>query len=256
MAAARQSLASELLQKIKRTGYNIVVPYLDINTALTARDMRRLKHLMRQSGKEVETDKFYTRKGTPKPAAIFEVFGQYCGKTGNEVRELMIDYVYKNKKEVQAEFRNALEAKKKDLPWWIVKQTSTKTPGDELTIYLLSKIFDRHSLIYTLKSPWCTFVHRVNDELSALLSKSDLVFVHTTYGFGQIRDLSEQEIASTKNVKKQQQGTKRTKSCNDTSATPTMDNILPEKAKRTKHCNNSSSATPPVIAKTTQANKT
>ena len=227
MAAARQSLASELLQKIKRTGYNIVVPYLDSNTALTARGMRRLKKIMRQSGKEVETDKFYTRKGTPKPDAIFEVFGQYCGKTGSEVRELMVDYIYKNKRTVQAEFRNALEAKKKDLPWWTVKQTSAKTPGDELTIYLLSKIFDRHSLIYTLKEPWCTFVHKVTDELSVLLSKSDLVFVYTMYGFGQIRDLSEQDIVKMKTVKQRQPKTNasNTKRCNDTAE------IAPKKKK-------------------------
>ena len=142
MATPRQSLALELLQRIKKTGYNVVVPYLDGKTALSARDIRRLKGLMRQSGKEVETDKFYTRKGTAKPNAIFEIFGQYCGKSGSEVREMMVDYVHLNKRTVQAEFRNALEAKKKDLPWWIVKQTSAKTPGDELTIYLLSKMFD------------------------------------------------------------------------------------------------------------------
>ena len=159
MAVPKQSLASELLQRVKRTGYNAVVPYLNCETALNARDMRRLKNIMRQSGKDIDTDKFYTHAGTPKPNAIFDVFGKYCGKTGREVREMMVDYVNSNKRSVQSDFRNALEAKKKDLPWWIVKQASEKTPGDELTIYLLSKIFDRHSLIYTLKEPWCTFVH-------------------------------------------------------------------------------------------------
>ena len=186
MATPRQSIASELLQRIKKTGYNVVVPYLDSKTALSARDVRRLKGLMRQSGKDVETDRFYTRKGTVKPNAIFDVFGEYCGKSGSEVREMMVDYVRVNRRTVQAELRNALDAQKKDLPWWSVKQTNAKTPGDELTIYLLSKMFDHHSLIYTLKEPWCTFVHKTTDELSVLLSKSDLVFVYTQYGFGQI----------------------------------------------------------------------
>ena len=195
MAASRQSLASELLQRIKKTGYNVVVPYLDCKTALNLRDIRRLKRIMRQSGKEVDTDKFYTCKGNPKPNAIFEVFGQYCG-------EMMVDYVHHNRKTVQAEFQNALEAKRKDLPWWTVKQTSSKTPGDELTIYLLSKMFDRHSLIYTLKEPWCTFVHKVSDELSVLLSKSDLVFVYTQYRFGQITDLPDKATKVGKQVQR------------------------------------------------------
>ena len=202
MAALRQSLASELLQRIKKTGYNVVVPYLDSKTALSMRDIRRLKRIMRQSGKEVETDKFYTRKGTPKPNAIFEVFGQYCGKSGSEVHEMMVDYVHLNRKTVQAEFRNALEAKKKDLPWWTVKQTSAKTPGDELTIYLLSRMFDRHSIIYTLKEPWCTFVHKASDELAVLLSKSDLVFVYTQYGFGQITNLQDKITEAVKPAQK------------------------------------------------------
>ena len=93
---------------------------------------------------------------------------------------------------------------KKDLPWWTVKQISAKTPGDELTIYLLSKMFDRHSLIYTLKEPWCTFVHKVTDELLVLLSKSDLVFVYTKYGFGQITDLLHKATNVGKQVQRRQ----------------------------------------------------
>ena len=144
---------------------------------------------MHQSGKYVETDKFYTRFGNTKPDAVFDVFGNYCGKSGVEVHEMMVDYVYKNRKTVEVEFRNALSAKSKDLGWWAVRQTSRKRPGDELTVYLLSKIFDRHSLVYTLKEPWCTFVHKIDDALSTLLSKGDLVFIYITYGFGQIIDL-------------------------------------------------------------------
>ena len=102
---------------------------------------------------------------------------------------MMIDYAYKNRKKIEAEFRNALSAKSKDIGWWVIRQTSQNQAGDELTVYLLSKMFDRHSFIYTLKEPWCTFVHKVDTELSTLLGKSDLVFVYTTYGFGQIVDL-------------------------------------------------------------------
>ena len=76
---------------------------------------------MRQSGKHVETDRFYNRVGNPKPVAIFEVFGEYCGKTGAEVRGMMVDYVNHNIRSVEADFRNALVAKNKKLSWWILK---------------------------------------------------------------------------------------------------------------------------------------
>ena len=98
MAAVKMSLASELLSRVKKHDYNIVVPYLNPDTALSPRDVRRLKNIMRQSGKHVETDKFYNRIGNEKPDALFEVFGNYCSKNRMEVREMMIDYAYKNRK--------------------------------------------------------------------------------------------------------------------------------------------------------------
>ena len=199
MATAKMSLASELLNQVKKHNYNIVVPYLNPETALNPRDVRRLKNIMRQSGKHVETDKFYNRSGKEKPEALFEVFGNYCGKNGTEVREMMIDYANQNRRTLEAEFRNALSAKSKDFSWWVVRQTSKKRAGDELTVYLLSKMFDRHSLIYTSKEPWCTFVHKVDTELSILLGKSDLVFVYTTHGFCQIVDLPPDEQTKTEN---------------------------------------------------------
>ena len=74
MAAVKISLASELLNRVKKHDYNIVVPYLNPDTALSPRDVRQLKKIMRQCGKYVETDKFYTRFGNEKPDTIFEVF--------------------------------------------------------------------------------------------------------------------------------------------------------------------------------------
>ena len=216
MAAVKMSLASELLSHVKKHDYNIVVPHLDPESALSPRDVCRLKNVMRQSGKYVETDKFYTRFGNEKPDAIFEVFSNYCGKNGMEVREMMIDYAYKNRKTIEAEFRNALSAKSKNIGWWIIRQTSKKRAGDELTVYLLSKMFDRHSLIYTSKEPWCTFVHKVDTELSTLLGKSDLVFVYTTYGFGQIVDLPPAMQTKTKKVTRKRKENKndQQKRCN------------------------------------------
>ena len=90
-------------------------------------------------------------------------------------------------------------------------------------MYLLSKIFDQHSLIYTLKDPWCTFTHRVTDTLSTLLGHSDLVFVYTTYGFAQIVDKTNvtqvvKKPISRKKTSSRKQSTsadgKKLKSCN------------------------------------------
>ena len=39
MAAAKMSLASELLNRVKKHNYNIVVPYLDPDTALSPDDV-------------------------------------------------------------------------------------------------------------------------------------------------------------------------------------------------------------------------
>ena len=104
MAAMKMSLASKLLNRVKKHDYNVVVPYLNPDTALSPRDVRQLKKLMHQSGKYVKTDKFYTRFGNTKPDAVFEVFGKYCGKSGPEVREMMVDYMYKHQKTIEAKF--------------------------------------------------------------------------------------------------------------------------------------------------------
>ena len=258
------SMASELLNRVKKHNYNVVVPYLDPDTALNPRDVRSLKNIMRQSGKHVETDKFYNRVGTEKPDALFEVFGNYCGKNGTEVREMMIDYAYRNRRSLEAEFRNALSVKAKDFGWWILRQTNKKRSGDELTVYLLSKMFDRHSLIYTLKEPWCTFVHKIGTELSVLLGKSDLVFVYTTHGFGQIVDLPPNKPTTQKSKKAtrspKEKNPMRTKRCNaNNHISKETGNQSESKSKRMKRCNNydnTSGSTPNSTLKVTAPKST
>ena len=48
--------------------------------------------------------------------------------------------------------------KELSLDEWLSKQQHKTTKGDEITIYILSHLYNRHTMIHTKKKPWFTIL--------------------------------------------------------------------------------------------------
>ena len=124
---------------------------------------------------------FSNRRGTAKPNGIFELFVKYCGDTIDKIRERLIDYVHSNTAEIKNLTVDYFKKKGGDLLMWLYKMSHPSTAGDELTLFLLCKIFTHHAVIHTLSGPWSTL--NVVKTGGSLEDRCDIVLVYIVYGF-------------------------------------------------------------------------
>ena len=71
---------------------------------------------------------------------------------------------------------------------WIKQMVDEDTPGDEIALFALSRMYNRHVIVYTKKYHWTTVVHRVDvtEEEVAGWCDIHLLFIKP-YVFGEIR---------------------------------------------------------------------
>ena len=70
-----------------------------------------------------------------------------------------------------------------DLLMWVYKMSRPSTAGDELSLFLLCKIFNRHAVIHTISGPWCTLNVTNTGSSTSLEDRCDIVLVFIVYGF-------------------------------------------------------------------------
>ena len=96
-----------------------------------------------------------------------------------------LDYVHSNTPEISKMTIDYFKKKGGDLMMWVYKMSRPSTAGDELALFLLCKIFNRHAVIHTIGGPWCTLNGTKNGTSSStsLEDRCYIVLVHIVYGF-------------------------------------------------------------------------
>ena len=101
-------------------------------------------------------DRFCSTRGTQKPEGMFELFSKYSGKSVSEVREDLVSYVENNKEQVLKVATDYFKEKHMNIGMWSVIMGRPQSPGDELALFLLCQIHDRHAVIYNKIRTWST----------------------------------------------------------------------------------------------------
>ena len=89
-------------------------------------------------------------------SSIFEYFAELSCEDSDDVRAGMITRMrldteyYKHCGHIIASF------KKLSFEDWLDYMSDCNTPADKLAIFALSKIYDLHTMIYTVSAPWIT----------------------------------------------------------------------------------------------------
>ena len=149
------SIAAELLDKINHIKYVDNVMALSLDHRLPENVFQIIKKSMK--GQYVFSyDRFCTTRGIPKPDGMFELFSKYSGKSVNDVREDLITYVRSNRDLVLQVATDYFNAKHMDIGMWTVIMARARSPGDELALYLLCQIHNRHAVIYNKIKTWST----------------------------------------------------------------------------------------------------
>ena len=138
---------------------------------------------------------------------MFEIFGAYSGKPAGEVQGDMIRYVTDNKSYVSKVAANYFRVKRQHLEMWIVIMRREKNVGDELALFLLCRLYNRHAMIYNSAKAWCTIDQTQLKPNSKLDLICDIVLVYRNNGFCEATKINPSDVATPSVPKKQQRKT-------------------------------------------------
>ena len=151
----KTSNAEELVQLFKRIDYDKTVCCLKQQYAVPIEDFHKLDIAQ---WFDLDTSKCFmgTRKLKLNPLCIYDIFAGYCNKDKFEVKDLMRSEIVNNWNWFSLASNVCLSMKDTDFSSWFKKQIYKKAIPDELTVYALSVLFRRHTIIYNLYRPWHT----------------------------------------------------------------------------------------------------
>ena len=88
---------------------------------------------------------------------VYDIFGDFSSTDGKSVKMTMLDEIGDNYDWYESRGRVALNMQDKDLTEWLKYHlTNQSAHADEIAVYALSHIYDRHTVIFSKGRPWCT----------------------------------------------------------------------------------------------------
>ena len=185
MAAEENPIARELL--------NIVSPYSykDFVLHITAND-----HISYEEFKNHELNKEYwldTRRsylGTRlrNPDVLYEIFGSFSEESASQVREDILTRILMEKEFYAKVCRFILGVRGCDIESWVDEMRSHHMFGDEITLYALSRTYNRHSTVILKTRIWTTMASDTALDLGVMLDNSHVLLLYIGCGvFGELK---------------------------------------------------------------------
>ena len=146
-------MANDLMYRIihEKPFNNSVISLLE-SSAITESEF---KHSSYGKDYQLELSRTYIN-GMRNPDLVFELFGHFSLEPAYKVRKSMLNSVKDNMTEFKQCCKMALQLKSVTAEEWIKVMESPETPGDELCLYLLGRLYYRHSLVVNKYNIWCT----------------------------------------------------------------------------------------------------
>ena len=121
---------------------------------------------------------------------VLELFCDYCEMQPLELRQKVLDIVKKEYKFWDHAASVVLHMKWLTLAEWITQMEKPTSVCDELMLYVLSRIFYRHTLVHTLHRTWATLYTESPLDADSLHDKCDVHLVYLgEYMYGELRPL-------------------------------------------------------------------
>ena len=181
----------------QRKKYN----YLDLIMIMTGTDVTSVKVIhdkLKRAGKWVDVRCFVKKHKQYNPSGLFEVFGTCSDQSADDVRDCLMGWILDNYREMQSWLCVALEHKNLTLNAWIENMRDTLTQGDDIALYLLCQMYDKHVYVHTASYGWSTLPMKVNKDLDTLLPKCDMELVLLErWSFGEVHKIRKPQLPTT-----------------------------------------------------------
>ena len=124
------------------------------------------------------TGTWITTKDCPVPDAMFSLFGEFSSQSGPDVHDTMIGWSYDKFHMLESTFKVALNQCNTTLHAWLNTMVDEQTPGDELTLYILARMYHQHIYVFTQMFWWTTLLYTLPATEKELVTQCDIVLVY------------------------------------------------------------------------------
>ena len=171
MAAKQQSMADELLFNVSHIKYASYCSYISESDAVEVDEFPTSELYRRHWLDTSNCIREYKRLKKPvkrliNKSAILDTFAQYSTYSTDELRKMIKKEVEKNWAWYEELFSISLRMRTTPMKKWLHNQSLKSVQGDEMTIFVLSVIFRRHTIVYTKTRPWTTYDVQSNMNMS------------------------------------------------------------------------------------------
>ena len=162
-------IAEELLFNVKNMEFASYASYISESDAVDVNDFPHSELYKRYWLDTSNCVMEYQRKNKSvkrmvNKSNIIDTFARYCTLSTSELRTLIKQELTENLAWYEETFSICLRMKGLSLKVWKKNQELRSVAGDELTVFVLSVIFRKHTMIYTKTRPWTTY--RVQQPMS------------------------------------------------------------------------------------------
>ena len=137
----------------------------------------------------VDTRRFLSKTKRELANGLFEVFGDFTNELASIVRDNLMGWIYDNFRNIGMWTKLMLTEKNQTLSAWTENMQKETTPSDDMCLYLLARMYNKHIYVHTKLFYWCTAIHKIRHEFDLELINDcaiELVFVHT-WVFGEVK---------------------------------------------------------------------
>ena len=156
-------IAEDLLLNVTNMEFASYASYISESDAVDVNDFPHSELYQRYWLDTSNCVKEYRRKNKSvkrmvNKSNIFDTFAHYCTLDTIELRKLIKEELTENIAWYEETSCICLRMKGLSLKAWKHNQELRSVAGDELTVFVLSVIFCKHTMIYTKTKPWTTYI--------------------------------------------------------------------------------------------------
>ena len=149
------SMAGALLTALNPIPYGRYVNYISKEDAVTRKDF---ENSVLTEYYNLDLELCYTGKRIDA-SMLYSILGRYSNQPADAVLLSMFNEVTRTKANIdfyESTGFVCLRMKELSLDEWLQQQFHKTIHGDELAAFVLSKLYNHHTMIHTAKKPWCT----------------------------------------------------------------------------------------------------
>ena len=129
-----------------------------------------------------------SEKQNRDPDNLFTLFGNYSLDTADVVRQKLVDHMESDMSFYGSVACVVLSFKNASIKSWIEDMAEQLTFGDEICLYGLCRMYDRHAMVYTRTKAWNTMALTEPSHYLNAIAKCDIHLLHMGRGiYGRLK---------------------------------------------------------------------